>query len=320
MADDLQIVGLGMATLDVLLRLKDMPTWDCGTRIDEFRFDGGGPVGTAMVAAAKLGTNVGFIGTAGMDKSAEIKLESMVDAGVDLSHLVKRDGPDDQVIVVHVHAETGERTFCGVGNISRKPLHVDELDKDYIISADYLHLEGFHYDAALQAAKWMKEAGKTVTYDGSKTSGSVGENTRRLIEYVDVLITGKGFAKGLTGLSDLKEAGKEALKMGPGVFVETLGEDGCYTVTADDDFHTPAFDVNVIDTTGAGDVFHGAYIVGLLHGWNLRQLALFSSAVSALKCTKLGGRSGIPNFDEVMDFLGKRGIKFGSSGLSVEII
>ncbi|HGJ63754.1 TPA: hypothetical protein ENS27_00015 [bacterium] len=312
MADGLQIVGLGMATLDVLLRLKDMPTWECGTRIEEFRFDGGGPVGTAMVASAKLGANVGFIGTAGTDKSAELKLSSMVDVGIDLSHLVRREGADDQIIIVHVHAETGERMFCGVGNISRKPLQIEELDKDYITSADYLHLEGFHYDCALQSAKWMKEAGKTVTFDGGKTNGHVGEGTRKLIEYVDVLITGSGFAKGLTGISDLKMAGKEALKMGPSIFIETLGEDGCYTVTADEEFHTPAFKVNVVDTTGAGDVFHGAYIVGLLHGWNLREIALFSSAVSALKCTKLGGRSGIPTFDEVMKFLNDRGITLKS--------
>jgi len=312
MADGLQIVGLGMATLDVLLRLKDMPTWECGTRIDEFRFDGGGPVGTAMVASAKLGANVGFIGTAGTDKSAELKLSSMVDVGIDLSHLVRHDGADDQIIIVHVQAETGERMFCGVGNISRIPLQVEELDRDYITSADYLHLEGFHYDCALQAAKWMKEADKTVTFDGGKTNGHVGDGTRKLIEYVDVLITGSGFAKGLTGISDLKEAGKEALKIGPSIFVETLGEEGCYTVTADEEFHTPAFKVDVVDTTGAGDVFHGAYIVGLAHGWNLREIALFSSAVSALKCTKLGGRSGIPTFDEVMEFLSDRGVRFDS--------
>jgi len=263
-----------------------------------------------MVAAAKLGARVGFIGTAGTDEAAEIKLRSMVEVGIDLSRLVKRPGTDDQIIVVYVHAETGERVFAGVQSQHKQPLRIEELDREYITSAEYLHLEGFHSEAALQAAKWMKEAGKTVVLDGGKTSGQVGEHHRRLVEYVDVLITGSGFAKGLTSIEDIWEAGEAILKIGPRIFVETAGEDGSYTITEEERFHTPAFKVDVVDTTGAGDVFHGAYIVGLLQGWNLRQIAQFSTAVSAIKCTKLGGRSGIPRFEEVMSFLRNRGIEF----------
>lgn len=309
MADRLDIVGLGLATLDVLVRLKDMPTWEAGTRLSGFRFDGGGLVGTAMVAAARLGAKVGFIGTAGNDEAAEVKLKSMVASGVDLSHLVRRDAPEDQVVMVLVHAETGERVFAGVQSWQRQPLSAAEIDRDYITSAPYLHLDGSHYEAALQAARWMKEAGKTVVMDGSKTDRPVGEGHRRLIEYVDVLITGTGYARGLTGIEDIWQAGRAVLDMGPRIFCETVGEQGSYTITREEEFHTPAFKVDVIDTTGAGDVFHGAYIVGLLHGWSLRQIALFSTAVSAIKCTKLGGRAGIPCFQDTLDFLRERGIE-----------
>jgi len=156
----------------------------------------------------------------------------------------------------------------------------------------------------------MKEAGKTVVLDGSKTSGRVSDHLRKLVEYVDVLITGAGFARGLTDIDNIWEAGERILEIGPRIFVETVGEDGSYTITAEESFHTPAFQVDVIDTTGAGDVFHGAYIVGLLHGWNLRQIGLFSTAVSAIKCTKLGGRSGIPNFEETTTFLHERNVGF----------
>ena len=309
MAEGLQIVGVGLACLDVLLRLKDMPTWEHGARLSGFRFDGGGLVGTAMVAAAKLGARVGYVGTAGTDEAAELKLRSMVDAGVDLSHLVRHEGPEDQVVIVHVHAETGERAFSGMESWQRQQLRPEDLDQSYITSAEYLHLDGFHYEAAVQAAKWMKEAGKTVVMDGSQTQGPVHERHRKLVPLVDVLITGSGFAKGLTGISDIWEAGEAILKTGPRIFVETVGENGSYTVTAQERFHTPAFKVNVVDTTGAGDVFHGAYIVGLLHGWNAQSVAQFSSAVSAIKCTKLGGRAGIPNYDQTIAFLAERGIQ-----------
>lgn len=325
MTEPLQIVGLGMATLDVLLRLYDMPTWDHGTRLSDFGFDGGGPVGTAMVAAAKLGARVGFVGTAGNDVAAELKMCSFVAAGVDLSRMVYRDVPEDQVIIVHVNAETGERVFSGVHRPTDTQIRPEELDRDYITSADYLHLEGYHREAAMEAAQWMRAAGKRVMLDGSKTNGPVAESMRELVHHVDILISGSGFAQGLTGETDIWEACAAALNFGPSIVVQTEGDHGSYTVARavpfgdpalsgrEDDvedglqrFHIPAFQCGVVDTTGAGDVFHGAYLVGLLQGWNLREIARFATAVSAIKCSRLGGRAGIPTFDEVISYLAEQ--------------
>jgi sulfofructose kinase len=307
--NSMQVVGLGLATLDVLIRLKDMPTWKERNRASGFRFDGGGLVGTAMVAAARLGARAGFIGTAGSDDSAELKLRSFVESGVDLSRLVRRDGPDDQVMLVYVHEQTGERVFAGVRSGIRQPIQPEELDKAYITSADYLHIDGLlHHEATLRAVRWMQEAGKTVVMDGSRTNGPIREGHRALVPYVDVLITGEGFARALTGIDDIWQAGRAVLELGPRIFCETVGERGSYTITRDEQFHTPAFEVDVIDTTGAGDVFHGAYIVAMMQGWTPRQCAQFSTAVSAIKCTKLGGRAGIPTFEQTMAFLRERGI------------
>ena len=156
----------------------------------------------------------------------------------------------------------------------------------------------------------MRAAGREVVMDGSKTDGPVSDRQRGLVPLVDVLITGSGFARGLTGEDDIWRAGRAILDLGPRLFVETVGEHGSYTITPDEHFPTPAFPVEVVDTTGAGDVYHGAYIVGLLHGWDPRRCALFATAASAIKCQHLGGRSGIPSFDEVMGFLGEHGITF----------
>jgi len=305
---ELDIVGLGLATLDVLMRLKDMPTWERPGRLGAFRLEGGGPVGTACVAAARLGASVGYVGTAGSDASAELKLRSLRDSGVDLSRLAVRDGPERQVILVYVHQETGERVFSGSDGLGSQALSLAELDRDYLTSAEYLHLDGFHADAALQAAAWMREAGKTVMLDAGATRSAVSETMRALVRATDVLVCGSGFAPALTGRTGPWAAGEAALRMGPRLVVQTEGKDGSYTVTPAERFHTPAFDVEVVDTTGAGDVFHGAYLVGLLHGWDLRTIATFSSAVAALNCTKLGGRSGIPTFGEVCAFLQARGV------------
>ncbi|HNT75034.1 MAG TPA: PfkB family carbohydrate kinase [Anaerolineae bacterium] len=305
------IIGLGMACLDILIRLKDMPTWERGARLNAMAIEGGGPVATALVAAARLGVPTGFVGTYGSDRLGQIKLQTLLEHGLDVSRALQRPGPDDQVVLVHVHAETGERVFSGTHYAQRRPLTPDELDREYLTAADYLHLDGMHADAALEAARWMHEAGKTVMLDGSATRGPVSEKMRALVGAADILICGTGFGPALTGLSDLWDAGAAILDMGPRIVVQTEGKDGSYTVTRDERFHVPTFDVDVVDTTGAGDVFHGAYLVGLLHGWDLHTVAVFSTAVSALKCTQLSGRRGIPTYEETLAFLRQRGVFIG---------
>jgi ribokinase len=311
LSEKLQIVGVGLATLDILIRLQEMPTWDAGGNLDAIKIDGGGPVGTGLAAAARLGARTGFIGTAGSEDLGALKINFLKREGIDVSRMVIRTGPEPDVVLVYVLTQTGERTFSFCKDRFTTELQPGELDRDYILSADYLHLDGYHRSAEIQAARWMREAGKSVLLDAARTSDDgVDADMRELVKLSTALICGTGFSHALTGLQDVYTAGRAALAMGPEIFVETRGEDGSYTVTADDQFHTPAFPVPVLDTTGAGDVFHGAYLVGLLHGWDLRKIALFSTAVAAIKCTRLGGRSGIPTFPEVVDFLAMRNIPF----------
>jgi len=308
-ARQMDIVGLGLSTLDVLLQIGDMPTWETPGHLSRFGVDGGGPVGTACVAASRLGARVGYVGTAGNDEVAELKVRFLTGNGVDISRLVERYHPETQVIIVYVDEATGERVFSSVRGLRDSALRPSELDREYITSARYLHLDGFHSEAALQAAKWMREAGKQVSVDYARTDAdSVSPETRELVEHADVLICGSGFGRALTGHENVWEAGDAVLAMGPTTFVQTEGERGSYTVTPEDRFHTPPFPVDVVDTTGAGDVFHGGYLVGLLKGWDPRTVASFATGVSAVKCTRFGGRKGIPDFNEVADFLRERGV------------
>jgi len=306
---ELDIIGLGLTTLDVLMRLSDMPTWERPGRLSGFGLDGGGMVGTACVAAARLGARVGYVGTAGSDLVADLKVRSLTDSGVDTSRLVRREGPEGQVVVVFVDETTGERAFCGLRTFGDNVLRPEELDRDYITSAPFLHLDGFHRQAALLAAQWTHEAGGRVCIDCAKTSGrAVSQDMIELLSHVDILICGSGFGHSLTGHADPFAAGEAMLGLGPGIVVQTEGEGGSYTVTPEERFHTPAFEVDVVDTTGAGDVFHGAYLAGLLRGWDLETVAEFATAVSAIECMTLGGRAGIPTFDQTRAFLADRGI------------
>lgn len=304
----LDIVGVGLSTFDLLIRLEEMPTWDKRSTMDQVTFDGGGPTATALCAAASLGAKAGFIGTAGEDWFAEQKRQSLREYGVDLTHLVHRVGPEKRVVCVYVNLHTGERIFNPMNPFYEDLVQPEELDQAYITQAEYLLTEGFHTEAAVTAAKWMRAAGKRVVLDAAATkSTQIDKRLTDLIPLTDILICGSGFAEALTGEGDTAAAGKAALSFGPDIVIITQGERGSLLFSENECFHTPAFDVDVVDTTGAGDVFHGAFIVGLLKKWDLRKVCIFASAAAAIECTFLGGRAGLPDFSQVKRFLQARG-------------
>jgi len=283
-----------------------MPTWENGTFLKQICTDGGGPVGTALVAAARLGARVGYVGVCGNDEAADLKLRYLTRDGVDISRVMRRPHPEAQVVLVFVQQSSGERVF-GLTAMEEEPLRPEELDRDYITSAAYLHLDGYYLQAALQAARWMHQAGKKVVMDAAKAVGDVGKAVVELIEATDILICGSGFVQAFTGVADFWQAAETVRCIGPQIVVQTEGDAGSNTVTATEQFHTPAYTVDVVDTTGAGDVFHGAYLFGLVQGWDLVRTAEFASATAALKCMHLGGRAGTPRYNEVQEFLNRQG-------------
>jgi ribokinase len=199
---------------------------------------------------------------------------------------------------VHVDTRSGERSFFPLAAPHRKVIEPGELEREYILQADYLLLDGFHPEASLQAAEWMREAGKQVMLDANVHHGPPDAATFSLVQRTDYLICSSGFLQALAKTPQLDQAAQVVLGLGPHTIVQTEGEKGSYTFTHRESFHTPAFPVSVVDTTGAGDVFHGAYLVGLLHGWDARKCARFASAAAAFKCQKLG-REGYPKLPEL---------------------
>jgi sugar/nucleoside kinase (ribokinase family) len=126
--------------------------------------------------------------------------------------------------------------------------------------------------------------------------------------FVDYFVSSYAFATRLAGEYEPFKAANILMQYGSHAVILTKGEDGCFINTPQEHYHVPAFQVPVVDTTGAGDTFHGAFLVGLHQGYDLRQTVQFASAVAALKCTKLGGQAGIPTFQETQAFLKNRGI------------
>ncbi|NJM08663.1 sugar kinase, partial [Candidatus Gracilibacteria bacterium] len=153
--------------------------------------------------------------------------------------------------------------------------------------------------AALQAAQWVRAAGGVVMLDAER----VKETTLDLLPHSDYQVVSERFARQATDSDDPAEGARILHERYGQVAVVTCGERGSWLAAPGEFFHTPAFTVETVDTTGAGDVFHGAFMHGVLAGWSLRTTARFASAVAALKCRELGGRAGIPSLSEVQALL-----------------
>jgi len=291
----LECVGLGFHCVDLLLRIKDMPSFKehRHSRVLNFDMQGGGPVSTGLVAMAKLGAQVGYMGNVGDDHWGTVILNEYKKYGVDTSHIVIEKGTTSPCVVVLVEVNTGERVFMILPSNLPSPKIV-EVEKEYVLNSKMVFLAGGGH-AMVETAKMAKEAGIPVLVDGLAAGDLEG--------LVDIAICGEEHAYAVTHSNDPLKAVEKLSKDGYRIVGITLGSKGSIFKTEGKIVRQEAFKVKVVDTTGAGDVFHGAFAYGLIQGWDIQKTAEFASAVSALKCTKLGGRAGIPTLEEVLTFI-----------------
>jgi sugar/nucleoside kinase (ribokinase family) len=299
----LDVIGLGYCVWDYLGIIAEIPEFDAPTAtLDDFAISGGGPVSTALVTLGRLGVRTGFLGTVGDDEAGMNIRRAFEEEGVDISRLRVRAGMRSQVCICLVQAQTGKRMLLRYPGTSGE-VRLEPPDQDYITAARFLHLDGYHIHAAITAAQWMREAGATVVLDANRPRPHLDE----LLPWVDILITNADFPTAYTGEPTLEQATRQLLaKSGAKLVVSTLGERGCLWITAEGRSYVPGFEVPVVDTTGAGDAFHGAFIYGLLQDWPIERIATFANAVAAMNCTALGGRTGLPRLHEVEEFLKTR--------------
>lgn len=296
----MDVVGLGFATVDVLATVPRLPGPDDVFRVLRTTVQGGGPVATALVTIARLGGAAAYLGSVGQDDWGRSILEDFARNGVDTSCVrVMADG-SSAISVILVHAPTGARSILYDPG-SLPDFTFGPTEDAAVRAARVLHLDGWHLGAAIAAAHAARQAGVVVSFDGG--AGEAWRGIEELLPLVDVMVVARQFARNVTGATDPLLAGPLLCRWGAREVVITDGAAGCWYWDAHQSLHQPAFKVDVVDTTGAGDVFHGGYIYGLLQDWPPQKRLAFASATAALKCTQPGGRLGIPTRDQVMSFL-----------------
>ena len=297
-----KVVGVGLACLDQLVLWRDVQAPVADNRILDFQVQGGGMVGTALVTVARLGGKAEFWGAVGDDWMGQMILDGLRCEGVDTRYAAVVPGGRGPTVVVCVDRPTGERRFLYV---ARLPQSVEPLGSlASLRGAGCLLVDGTHPNSALRAAREARRLGVPVVADLSY----IDEHAASLLAHVTYAIISDGCARQIADGGDHLAACRSVRGMGPQHVVITLGGRGLVYLDGDRPATMPAFDVKVIDTTGAGDVFHGALCYAVVKGIPFAECLHLASAVAAMKCRQLGGRAGIPGWDEVVRFLVQRGV------------
>jgi sugar/nucleoside kinase (ribokinase family) len=289
------LVGVGLNAVDTLVLVPHFPAYGGKVRITREVVSPGGQVASAVVAAATLGLRTKYVGTVGNDDRGRMQAESLRAAGIDLSDLEIRSNCATQSAYIIVDQTTGERTVFWT-RPDCLAIPPERITTEQITSARMLHIDGHDTPAVERAASIARNHAIPVCCDVD----TIYSGFDRVLPLVDYLIASSEFPARWTGERDPFRA----LEMiqhehGTRVAAMTLGADGVLA-RADGRFHyAPGFVVDALDTTGAGDVFHGAFCYSVMKGMSLGDSLDFSGAMAALNCTALGARGGLATLDQI---------------------
>ncbi len=294
-----ELLGIGFCAVDYVGTVPFIPI-DSKVEIKNLKKQCGGASATAIFTAARLGLNAGFIGKVGDDDLGKKIMEDFKKENIDVSGVVVEKNTTSAVTFVWVEEKTGKRSIAwNLG--SKSPLKLSKLEKSIIKSAKVIHLDGHENLAAIEAIKIARENKIKTSLDG----GSITPNIERIVKETDFLIVSEEFAIKFTGLDEKDSFLKKLRQYKAELVIVTCGKDGYYGYIGKKYIEKGPFKVNVVDTTGAGDVFHGAFLYGYLKSMGFERALEFASAVAALKCTKFGVRTAIPSYKDTVDFIKK---------------
>ena len=281
-----KLVGLGACVLDTLINLDKYPTEDTKQKAQSIFLSGGGPVGNALVVMSKLGIKCQVIGGFGSDNSGKYLLDDFVKYGVGVDNVTVVDGATSFTSYIALAEDKATRTCVfDRGTVKDDPnnLKLSVLDDAYV-----LHLDGNYLECAIEASKYAKSKGVKVSLD----AGGLYPNIDRLVPYVDILIPSAEFALGFTkkqtildAMIDLKQ------RFNPEVLVVTDGANGGYYFDNGQILRYDSVKVKAVDTNGAGDTFHGAFITAYCNGYSVKDCCEYASKVAGFKCANKGLRS-----------------------------
>ncbi len=290
-----QIVAIGIATVDHLYLLENVADLPEGCVLAH-SVQGGGMAATALAASAQLGASTAAVLCVGDDARGGRVLQELGDRGIDVS-MCRRKAGETPPVTVLVDAKTAERHFLPLRCESPLP-GPEDVDWDLAKTANVFLVDSCTREPKL-VLKRAQEFDLTTMVDKEFQPG----NEPQWVSDVDIYIGGSDRPEWRQAPEKALDEARRLLGLGPHTAILTLGSAGCVGVGPEGEFHIPAFEVDVVDTCGAGDVFRGGYAWALEQGWRARHCATFASATSAICATELGGRAGLPGAQQVAELL-----------------
>ena len=287
------LFALGSVNVDMIGFVDAYPEPNVKIQICNLQERVGGPSSTAAVTASFLGLGVAFCGIYGDDKNGEEILDFLKFSGIDTSSMKRRDGHGSRFAFV-INDPDSRTIFWS--NDDLKLIAEEELPYEMIKKSRAIHIDEYEWDAAVPAAKYAKREGVKVFVDIE----SVNETTLELASLADYLVIPEIFGVTYTGeYEDLSGVAKKIFDEFKVPVVLTCGKNGAYCCSEEGQFHQAIFDIPVKDTTGAGDVFHGAFIYSTLKGMSLQDAVRFATAASAVRCNGPAAKNNVPSTEEI---------------------
>jgi sulfofructose kinase len=288
-------VALGLNAVDHLIVVPHFPEFNTKIPFISHTLAPGGQCATAMVTLARLGKRARYIGKVGSDDAGRLQIVSIESEGVESSGVAVVEGAETQTAFIIIDQISGERTILW-NRDARLTITPDEVDRDAVTSGRVLHLDGHDVAGSITAATFAREAGVPTVLDIDNAYPGYED----LLPLIDFIISSSTFTERVTGESELRTGLRQLARRSGSAFVAaTTGRDGALAYFRDRYIHSPAFDVECKDTTGAGDAFHGGFIYGMLAGFGVEETLRFANAVAALNCRSVGARTALPTLDEV---------------------
>jgi sulfofructose kinase len=287
------VVGVGLNATDTLIQVPRYPA--SGSKVDSLSINvlPGGQVATAMIACQSWGMRTRYVGKLGDDMAAELHRKEFSRSAVE-AQIITVGGCHSPQSFIIVDPQ-GERTVLWERD-ERLVLQPEELKREWIVNARALLVDGCDTSAAITAAAWAHEAGIPVIADLDAAYPDV----EALMSSIDFLIVSRDFPERVVGEARLEKS-LPLIKdrYGCKLTAATLGAGGVLAWDGERFHHASAYRVPVVDSTGAGDIFHAGFIYGLLQDWPLQRQLDLACAAAGLNCTGVGARGGIRSIDEI---------------------
>ena len=294
------VLGLGCAAVDDALYVERFPAGDTKILVRARQRRVGGLTTAALLTAARMGGHCAYAGKLGRDELSAIVEDELRRTGVDVAPVVRTKSGSPVHAIVVLGDEDHTRTIF-IHRDDTMGAHDSLPAAEVIEAARVLFVDTFGVAGQLRAARIARAAGIPIVADFERGEGPLFEE---LLALVDHLILSQDFALSWSGCDSAQEALQQLWTPQRAAVVATAGEQGCWLLDADGLYHQSAFQVDVVDTNGCGDAFHGAWALALARGYPIRECARIAAAAAALKATQ-PGLTGVPSLAEIHDFIAR---------------